>query len=400
MAQRIVSVGDMRRYARRRLPRMVFDFLDGGALDELTLRDNVKDLERLRLRQRVLCDVRNPNLATEVLGHRIALPLMVSPMGALVFFHPEADVAIARAASRAGTIFLHSAWSACSLEEVAAAAPGSTWAQVSFWTDPGVTREHVARASAAGVEVLVVAGDVAVSSKRERDLHHGTGTPPRPTVRDVLNTVRKPGWLMRLLTGRRPTYGNYTIDGRPIRMQEMDGFMHRMENPAASWRDVEALRSDWPGKIVVKGVMSGPDAAIAADTGVDGVIVSNHGGRQFDAQPSTVASLPEVVEAAGGRLEVYVDGGIRRGSDVLKCLALGANACLAGRPAAYALAAEGPAGPQHVLDLLREEMEIALAFVGLSDVGDIDPSILANLPGWLSANGMGVAEMRAQAAGI
>ncbi|MFJ6139144.1 alpha-hydroxy acid oxidase [Kitasatospora sp. NPDC092286] len=380
MAEKIVNIEDMRRQARRKLPRMIFDFLEGGALDELTLQDNTEDLVRLRLRQRVLRDMSEIEPGTRVLGQRLALPVMISPLGMLSLFHPQADLAFARAAERAGTVLVHSAWSACSLEEVVAAAPKSIWAQISFWTDAGLTREHVDRAEAAGVEVLVVAGDVNLSSKRERDLHHGMALPPRPTLRDVVDTGRRPGWLARLATGRRPTFGNYRIDGRRMRMREMGGFMHTMENAAATWADVERLRERWPGKIVVKGVMTGEDTVRAADTGVDAVIVSNHGGRQFDSQPSTIAALPEVVAAADGRLEVYLDGGVRRGSDVVKALALGADASLIGRPAAYGLAALGPSGVDKVFDLLREELETALGFVGVNGVTDLDGSVLAHRP--------------------
>jgi isopentenyl diphosphate isomerase/L-lactate dehydrogenase-like FMN-dependent dehydrogenase len=388
MPQKIVSAKDMRKEASRKLPKMVFDFLEGGALDEITLRDNTRDIDRLRLQQRVLCDLRSINLETEILGSNIALPIIVSPMGGLVFCHPEADLAIARAASAAGTIFIHSAWSACSLEEVVALAPHSTWVQIAFWTDAGLTREHVNRAKEAGAEVLVVPGDVGVSSKRERDLHHGAGTPPRPGLREVLNTATKPGWLSRLATGRKITYGNYQVDGRRMRMAEMGQFMHRMENPGATWRDVQALREEWPGKIVVKGVVSPDDVDIAIEVGVDGVLVSNHGGRQFDAQQSTIAALPDVVAAAGGKLDVIIDSGIRRGSDVAKCLALGAKACGIGRPVAYSLAAEGPKGPGHLLEILREELAVALGFTGTTDVREIDGTVLANYRSWRTATGL------------
>lgn len=382
MAEKVVSIADLRRTAQRRLPRMIFDFLDGGALDEYTLRDNESDLARLRLRQRVLRDISTCELGTSVLGHRIDLPLMVAPMGLLGLFHPQGDLALARAAARNGTIFVHSAWSGWALEDVVREAPGSTWSQLAFWKDPGLVRDHVDRAAAAGVEVLVVAGDVAVSSKRERDLHHGLAMPPRPTVRDVANTARKPVWLSRLArlaAGPKLTYGNYRVDGRRMRLNEMYAFMRANENRAATWADVEKLRQDWAGQIVVKGVMTAEDARSAADAGADGVIVSNHGGRQFDAQPSAALALPEVLAAAGDAMEVFVDGGIRRGSDVVKCLALGAKACMIGRPAAYGLSVSGQPGVEQVFEILREEILVALGFVGRSDVADLDTAVLHGL---------------------
>lgn len=380
MAEKVVSVRDMRRAAERRLPRMIFDFLEGGALDEATLRENESDLAALRIRQRVLQDISSCGLATDVLGQRIELPLMISPMGLLGLFHPLGDPALARAAARCGTIFVHSAWSGWSVEDVVREAPGSTWCQVAFWTDAGITRDHVERARATGVEVLVIAADVAISSKRERDLHHGLAMPPRPTLRDIANSARKPAWLAglaRLAAGPKLTYGNYRLDGRRMRLNEMYAFMRANENRSATWTDVERLRGEWNGKIVVKGVMTAEDARSAVGAGADAVIVSNHGGRQFDAQQSTVAALPAVLSAVDGAAETFVDGGIRRGADVVKFLALGAKACLVGRPVAYGLAARGEAGADRVLDLLRDELAVALGFAGRSDIADVDASVLA-----------------------
>jgi L-lactate dehydrogenase (cytochrome) len=379
MAEKVVSVQDMRRAAQRLLPRMIFDFLEGGALDERTLRENQTDFARLRLRQRILQDISSSELQTDVLGQRIAMPLMISPMGLLGLFHPHGDLAMAKAAKRSGIILVHSAWSGWALEDVVSEAPDSTWCQISLWADAGITRDHIDRAAAAGIEVLVIAGDVSVSSKRERDLHHGLAMSPRPTLRDIANTAMKPTWLTRLArvaTGPKLTYGNYRIDGRHMRRTEMYGFMRTNENRAATWADVEELRDRWSGKIVVKGVMTADDTRRAAQVGVDAVMVSNHGGRQFDAQPSTIRALPEVLAAAGDDMEVFVDGGICRGSDIVKCLALGAKACLVGRSAAYGLAVNGQSGVERVLDILRDETRVALGFVGHSHISRLDLSVL------------------------
>ena len=378
MSKNIVNIADMRMAAKSRLPRMVFDYLDGAALDEVTMRENLTDFESLRLRQRVLQDVSQSQLEAIVLGQHVALPVMISPMGALTLFHPDADIALARAAARAGTIFVHSAWSGVSLEEVVSVAPHSTWAQIAFWRDKGITRDHVDRAAASDIDVLVVAGDVGVSSKRERDLHHKFDYSARPRLHDMLEAATHPRWLARLALGRKVTYGNYQIDGRRMRLNEMGPFMHENENSQATWEDVEELRSRWPGRIVIKGVMTSDDTLLALKTGVDAVMVSNHGGRQFDAQPSTIASLPEVVSAADGKLEVFMDGGIRRGSDIVKCLALGAKACFIGRPVAYGLAAAGSPGVDQVFDLLREELQVALGFVGVSNIDQLDKSVIKN----------------------
>ena len=376
MGQKIFSVRDFQSAAKRRLPRIVFDFLEGGALDEITLRENRSDFDILHVVQRVLCDVRQVELGTNLLGRPLAMPIVVSPMGGLALYHPEGDLAIARAAHKAGTVFIHSAWSSSPLEQVVAIAPHSTWVQVAFWQDKGFTAEHVARARAAGADVLVVAGDVGVSSKRERDLRNGAGIPPSLGIRGLASMATKPRWLARYAVGRKLTYGNYEIDGRPMQMAEMESFMHAQENPGATWSDVEELRNHWSGKIIVKGIMAQDDVHIAKDVGVDAVMVSNHGGRQFDAQLSTVAALPRLVDEAGGAIDVIVDGGIRRGSDVVKCLALGATACGIGRPAAYALATRGTDGPDQLFGILAEELRVALGFAGCTDVRRVDRSLL------------------------
>ncbi|MBT2532928.1 alpha-hydroxy-acid oxidizing protein [Arthrobacter sp. ISL-48] len=374
----IVSLDDYRLASRKHLPKMISDYLEGGALDETTMRANEDRLNALMLRQRSLVDVSDVDTSTTVLGHSLALPLMVAPMGMLTIFHPGSDPAVARAAVGAGSIFIHSAWAGCSLEEVARVAPNNLWAQIAFWKDPAETASYVKRARAVGVETLVVAGDVGSSSKRERDLHHGLSMPPRPPVLDYFNAATRPGWLWGWLTGRKMTYGNYEIDGRPLRMNEMNSWMASNKNPGATWDQFAKLRSEWSGNLVIKGIMDAEDAARAVDEGADGIFVSNHGGRQFDSQPATIDVLPSIVEAVGGRAEVYLDGGIRRGHDVAKAVALGARAALAGRPFAYALATGGEPAVDHAFAILQEELKGAMGFVGKTSVAALDTTIFAN----------------------
>jgi isopentenyl diphosphate isomerase/L-lactate dehydrogenase-like FMN-dependent dehydrogenase len=371
MRKNIHSIQDIRSAARRRLPRMVFDFLEGGALDELTLRRNREQLDARMLTQRVLFDAAGRNSRTTVLGTPVEVPVIVSPMGLLTVCHPGADVAIAKAAADAGSIFVHSPWSGCSLDEVVAAAPGRVWAQIAFWTDADETQRHIERARSLGVDTLVVAGDVGVSSKRDRDLRHGTGMPPRPPLRDVVDTALHPGWVLRWLTGRSMTWGNYAVDGRRIRMGEMEHWMEANENPSATWDDVARLRSQWQGNIVIKGVMSAEDARIAVGHGADGVFVSNHGGRQFDSQLSTIEALPRIVDAVGDQAAVLLDGGIRRGSDIVKALALGADSAAAGRPFAFGLSADGREGVSRAFEVLHDELLTAMGFVGATEVRDL-----------------------------
>ncbi|MGN7950237.1 alpha-hydroxy acid oxidase [Microbacterium sp. 22215] len=367
----IHSIEDLRNRARRRLPAMVFDFIEGGALDELTLRRNREALDAHLLTQRVLVDTSQRHATTSILGTRLDLPLVVSPMGLLTVCHPDADVAIARAAATAGSVFVHSPWSGCSLEEVTDAAPGRVWAQIAFWNDAAETRRHIDRAQALGIDTLVVAGDVAVSSKRDRDLRHGTGMPPRPPLRDVVDTALHPGWVVRWLLGRSMTWGNYRIDGRTIRMREMEAWMERNENQTATWDDIARLRSSWTGNIVVKGVMTPEDSRLAIEHGADGVFVSNHGGRQFDSQQATIEALPGVVDAVDGRAAVIVDGGVRRGSDIAKALSLGADAAAAGRPFALGLAAAGQAGVDRAFEVLHDELLTVMGFLGVTRVDEM-----------------------------
>ena len=371
----IVSMDDYRMASRKQLPKMISDYLEGGALDETTMLANEDRFNALMLRQRSLVDVSDINTSTTVLGHSLALPLMVAPMGMLTIFHPGSDPAVARAAVRAGSIFIHSAWAGCSLEEVAKVAPDSLWAQVALWKDPEETVSYVKRAGAVGVETLVVAGDVGSSSKRERDLHHGLSMPPRPPLADYFNAATRPGWLWRWLTGRKMTYGNYEIDGRPLRMNEMNSWMASNKNPGATWEQFARLRSEWSGNLVIKGIMDADDAVRAVEEGADGIFVSNHGGRQFDSQPATIDVLPSIVEAVDGRAEVYLDGGVRRGHDIAKAVALGARAVLAGRPFAHALATGGEPAVDHAFSILRDELVGAMGFLGKTSVAKLDESI-------------------------
>lgn len=374
-----VNINDFRRLARRRLPRIVFDFLEGGALDEITLRSNISDLSALRLRQSIMNDVSDVDLSTTVLGQTLRTPVLISPMGLLSLFRRDADLSLARAARSAGTVFVHSAWSGTPLKEVADAAPGAVWSQAAIWPDQRLVDKHLDRAEEAGIPVLVLAGDVAVTSKRERDLRNGFTLQARPAARGVLNAARKPRWVSNFLFGPKITFGDQSIDGRPMNLSEMSAFMHA-ENDSVTWGDVTRIRKRWRGKLAVKGVMTGTDARRAIDAGADAVFVSNHGGRQFDSQPSTVGALAEIVQAVDGQADVLVDSGIRRGSDIVKMRALGATAGLIGRPAVYGLVHSGEAGVSAVLDILREEIEIALAFTGNTTPDALTPSVLADSP--------------------
>jgi isopentenyl diphosphate isomerase/L-lactate dehydrogenase-like FMN-dependent dehydrogenase len=376
--RKLYSIEAYRQRARKRLPRMVFDFIDGGALDEHTLRRNRESLDSVMLTQRILVDVAHVDTSVRLLDIDLKLPILVSPMGILTALHPDADPAVAKSAAAAGSVFIHSAWSGCSLEETCRSADGHVWAQISLWKDTSETRRHVSNASELGIDTLIVAGDVALNSKRERDIQHGASMPPRPPLADMIDTALHPGWMWRWLTGRRLTYGNLQIDGQPLRIRHMEPWMAANQNPRADWDTFSELRRQWPGKLLIKGVMSAADAAIAVAKGADGIFVSNHGGRQFDSQPATIEALPRIADQVNGRVPIIIDGGIRRGSDIVKAIALGATAASAGRPFAFALAAGGQAGVRHAFDIFQDELATAMGFLGRTRVDDLDTSVLIN----------------------
>lgn len=376
MVMNFINSDDYRRASAKKLPRMVFDYLEGGALDEITVRSNRDDLLDMCLRQRIMRDVSNTDVGVTVLGKSLGAPVLISPMGLLTLFHPHADIAMARAASEAGTVFVHSAWSGAPLEEVASAAPGAVWAQVNLWRNESLVEQRLERAAAAGIDTLVIAGDVSVSDKRERDMRNGFAMPPRPGIRNSLNAARKLRWMTNFALGPRVTFGDQRVGTKTMSLRQMAQFMADNKNDSMTWQDVSRIRSQWLGKLVVKGVMSPDDALAARDAGVDAVFVSNHGGRQFDAQTSTTRALGEIASVVGRDIEILIDGGIRRGSDVVKLHALGATACLIGRPAVYGVTVAGEAGVKAILNELAEETAVALGFVGAKSLSDVDQSVL------------------------
>lgn len=383
LTSRTISVADVKKAARRRLPRLAFDYIEGGALDERTVANNARALAEIRLRQRVFVDVSDIDTSTTLQGRRQEVPIFVSPMGLLGMFHPDADGAVARAAADAGAVFIHSGWSGVPIAEVARQAPGSVWAQLALAKDATHDERHLTAIKDAGIEVLVLPGDVAVHDRREREMHHGLERlPPVLSVADVLDCATKPKWVWDFLTGPRMQFGNFLEDGRPITMRRMRPWMRANENRAVTWETVDRLRERWPGKIVVKAVMDVEDALVAAEHGVDGIIVSNHGGRQFDSQPGTADVLPAIAAAVGERLEVYADSGVTRGGDVLKMIARGARGVGIGRAAAWGLAAAGERGVRRVFELLIEELRTAMAFTGVTSVAAIGPEVIATPDAW------------------
>ena len=374
------SVRDYREVARRRLPRQLFDYIDGGAYEEATLAANTADLEAISLRQRVLRDVSTRTMSTTVLGEELSLPVLLAPVGLAGMFANRAEVAAARAAEHAGVSFVESTVSICSLEEVAAATKRAPWFQLYVMRDRGYAENLMARAQAVGCRVLVLTADLAVVGARYRDTRNGLGGRVSPVGAAIrgLDRVSHPRWVWEVgIQGKPHTFGNLT-DAVPGGNSPDDfrDWVDAQFDPSVTWDDLAWVRDHWDGPVVLKGILDPEDARAAADAGVDAVVVSNHGGRQLDAVPSTAAALPAVVEPVGDRIEVLVDGGVRSGLDLLKMMAMGAKACLVGRPWAWAVAAKGEAGVAHLLEILRDELAVAMALTGTTDVADLGPDSL------------------------
>ena len=372
-----VNIDDFRKRARRRLPRPLFDYIDGGADDERTLRANQADFGRYTFRPRVLVDVSRRDQSTTVLGERVESPLILAPTGFTGMFWPRAEVCAARAAAKKGMIYTLSTMSISSMEEVAAASSGPRWFQLYVWRDRQIVRSLIERARDAGYRALVITVDTPVLGRRERDVRGGLTLPPRVTARNVLDMARRFGWIRGVLANPRPTFGNFVgtpgVEHDAVSLAE---FTTRQFSPGETWADIDWYRSVWRGPIALKGIMSAEDARLAVEHGVDAIIVSNHGGRQLDSLPSAIEVLPEIVDAVGDRAEVILDGGIRRGSDAVKAIALGAKACMMGKAFNYAVAADGQRGVETAIDLLRAEIDRTLALIGRPTLADLDRSAI------------------------
>jgi L-lactate dehydrogenase (cytochrome) len=376
-AQRCRNIAELRSAARRALPGPVFDFVDGAASDEVTAARNQAAFGDLALRPRILRDVSAVSVATTVLGEPIAVPILGAPHGAGLLFHPDAETGIARAFHDAGSIYVLSSMASQSIEAVARDAPGPKWIQMYMWRDRGLTRELIERArDTRGFTALVLTVDTPRVGARERDQRNGFTLPPRITLRSVVGGLTHPRWSARFV--RSPEIGLANMaTRRSDGSVDLSRYALSAFDPAMSWSDVAWLRDQWPGPIVLKGILSAEDASRAAEVGVDAVVVSNHGGRQLDHVPATIRALPEVVDAAGSELEVLLDGGIRRGTDLAKALALGARACLVGRPVIYGLAAAGQHGAARAISLLQAELELTLVLLGCRSVAELDRSYVA-----------------------
>ena len=376
------TIGDYRELARRRLPRQLFDYIDGGAYEESTLRANVSDLEAIKLRQRVMVDVETRTQATTVLGQPLSTPVILAPVGLGGMFAPRAEVQAIRAATAAGVPFVESTVSICGLDEVAGASSRPPWFQLYVMKDRSFAEGLLQKAASVNAPVVVLTVDLPVVGARFRDTRNAmTGEASGlAKLRRGLDIASHPRWVKEVAVGGKPLiFGNLedVVPGArtPVAFRR---WVDNQFDPSVTWDDIAWVREHWDGKLLVKGVLDVDDARRAADAGVDGLVVSNHGGRQLDAVPSTVAALPVIAEAVGDQLEVLVDGGVRSGLDVVKFLALGARACLIGRAWAWAVAARGEAGVAHVLEVIKSDIDVALGLTGTTDIANLDRSILVD----------------------
>jgi len=372
----INSIEDLRGIARRRIPRALFDYIDRGSYDERTWARNRDDLRAIELRQRVMVDVSRLAVGTKVLGEHWKMPVGLAPTGLTGFFHRDGEIEAARAAQAFGVPFTLSTMSICSIEDVRAAVEGTFWFQLYLMRDRGFNEALIARAKEARCSALMLTLDLPLQALRRRDPKNGLCVPPRLTAANAWETFMRPRWLAGVLLGKRRTLGNLASFFPERGIGELSEWVGGQFDPSITWKDVAWVRDRWPGKLILKGILDAGDARLAADAGADAIVVSNHGGRQLDGATSTIAALPYVADAAAGRCEVLLDGGIASGQDVLKALALGARACLIGKAFLYGLAARGGAGVSLALQIIRSELEISMALCGVNDIRQVGTNVL------------------------
>ena len=373
----VTCIDDLRELAKKRVARAIFDYVDRGSYTEATLRANRADFESLALRQRVGIDVDRRSTRATMAGHEVAMPVALAPVGLTGLNWADGEILAARAAARFGVPFTLSTMSICSIEDVAEGTGKPFWFQLYVMRDRGFAASLIERAKAANCSALVLTLDLQVQGQRHQDIKNGLAVPPRLTAATIFDVLSKPRWALNVLRGKRKSFGN--LEGRipeGKNLTTLSQWIAGQFDPTLSWKDVEWVKGLWGGKLILKGILDPEDAKIAAGLGVDAIVVSNHGGRQLDGAVSSIRALPEIKDSVQGKTEVWLDGGIRSGQDVLKALALGADATLIGRAFAYGLGAMGEAGVTRALEIIRTELDVTMALCGLRDVKDASPAIL------------------------
>ncbi len=373
----ITCVEDLRRLAQRRVPRMFYDYADSGSYTEGTYRSNESAFERILLRQRVARNIANRSTRTRMIGTEVAMPVALAPTGFTGMQHADGEILAARAAASFGVPFTLSTMSICSIEDVAEHAQSPFWFQLYVMKDRSFIEGLIDRAKAAGCGALMLTLDLQILGQRHKDLRNGLSAPPKPTLANILNLMTKPRWGLGMLGTRRHGFGNIIGHVKGVGdLSSLSEWTHSQFDPALSWDDVQWVKKRWGGKLILKGIMDADDARLAADSGADALVVSNHGGRQLDGAPPSIEALPAIADAVGGRIEVWMDGGVRSGQDVLKAVALGARGTLIGRSFLYGLGALGEAGVTTCLELIRNELDLTMAFCGRTDIRQVGRDVL------------------------
>ncbi len=377
----ITCIEDLRLLHMRRVPKAFFDYADRGSYTEQTLRANRADLEAIRFRQRILVDVSKRDLSTTILGEPAALPLILAPVGLLGMQHGDGEIHACRAAQAAGIPFTLSTMSICSIEDVAASVDKPFWFQLYVMKDRGFIKALIERAIAAKCSALVLTVDLQVIGQRHQDIKNGMTVPPEWSMSKLFDFATKPAWISGVLRGKRRTFGNLMghLKGTDD-ITALSSWISTQFDTSLNWKDVDWIRSIWPGKLVLKGILDVEDANEAAKSGAQALVVSNHGGRQLDGAPSSIEILPQIVDAVGAQMEVMFDGGIRSGQDVMRALALGAKSCMIGRAFAHGLGAGGEAGVAKAIDIIRNELSVTMGLTGVNTIAEIDERVLADAP--------------------
>ena len=373
----ITCIDDLRVIAKKRTPRMFYDYCESGSWTESTLHANEADLQAIKFRQRVAIDVDKRTTATKMLGEDVTMPVALAPTGLTGMQHADGEILAAQAAEAFGVPFTLSTMSICSIEDVAENTTKPFWFQLYVMRDRTFVHRLIERARAANCSALVITVDLQIMGQRHRDVKNGLSAPPKPTLGNMINLATKPGWCLKMLGTKRRNFGNVVghVDGIED-VSSLAQWTAGQFDPTLSWDDVRELRRLWDGKVIIKGVMDVEDARKAVDVGADAIIVSNHGGRQLDGAPSSIAALPRIADAVGARCEIWMDGGIRSGQDVLRALALGAHGTMIGRAFLYGLAAGGRTGVRQVLDIMQKELDLTMAFCGRRHLDAVDSDIL------------------------
>ena len=373
----ITNIEDLRVLHERRAPRMFYDYVDAGSWTESTYRANESDFQQIKFRQRVAINMEHRRIASTMLGQPVTMPVALSPVGMTGMQYADGEILAARAANRFGVPFCLSTMSICSIEEIAKHTQTPFWFQLYVMRDKAFVKALIERAKMANCSALVVTLDLQILGQRHKDLKNGLSAPPKPTLKNLLNLALKPAWCMGMLGTKNRDFGNIVGHVKGVEnMASLSAWTAGQFDPTLNWEEVEWIKNQWGGKLILKGILDAEDAKLARDVGADAIIVSNHGGRQLDGAPSSIKALPAIVQAVGKDLEVWLDSGIRSGQDVLKALALGAKGTMIGRSYVYGLGAMGEPGVTKALEIIANELDLTLAFCGMTDVRQVNSNIL------------------------